>query len=271
MTIFTFAGSRSVLAKVVLLLGLGVAAQAFASGGTGIPLQKAPINPQDHASLQRGARLYMNYCVGCHSLRYMRYNRMATDIGISDAQGAVNQSIVEKNLIFTGAKIAQTINNAMDPAMAKNWFGVAPPDLTLAARVRGVDWLYTYLRSFYLDPTRPYGVNNLLFDDVAMPNVMAELQGNLVPVYAEKTVKINGKTPKRSLIDHLTLQKKGIMSPTHFDLATADLVNFLAYVGEPMKADRERIGIWVLLFLAVLFVFAFLLKKEYWKDVKKTK
>jgi len=263
-------GIKHLLGCLTVALGLCVSALGFASGGTGIPLQKAPIHSSDNASLQRGARLYMNYCMSCHSLRFMRYKRMGKDIGIADAHGAADGKLLEKNLIFTGSKIAETITNAMPSERAKEWFGVAPPDLTLIARIRGADWLYTYLRSFYIDPQRPWGVNNWLFKDVAMPHVLIHLQGKQIPIFSEKTVKYNGKILKISVIDHLKLQKPGIMTAAQFDLAMADVVNFLVYVGEPMKAHRQSLGFWVLIFLGVLFVLAFLLKKEYWKDIKKS-
>ena len=156
---------KIIIALALLALpGLSLAATA------GYPLVKAPIDPHDHASLQRGAKLFVNYCMGCHSLDYQRYNRLGRDIGLTDEQ-------VKENLIFTGAKVGDTMKNAMPKADAKRWFGVTPPDLTVIARSRGVDYLYNYLQTFYLDPTRPLGVNNAVFPNAGMPHVLWELQG----------------------------------------------------------------------------------------------
>lgn len=200
------------------------------------PLEKAHIDLTDLPSLQRGAKLFMNYCSGCHSLKYIRYNTMAKDIGIVDAKGQVLDNAVKENLVFSGEKITDPILTSMTKADAANWFGIPPPDLSLIARARGVNWLYTYLRSFYIDKTKPWGVNNRVFPDVAMPDVLINLKKQL--------------------------------SPKEFDTAMNDLVNFLAYVAEPMQLERERLGVWVLLFLGVFLIFAALLKREYWKDVK---
>ncbi len=200
------------------------------------PLDKAPIDPTDLVSLQRGAKLFMNYCVGCHSLKYIRYKNMAGGIGIVDSQGKVMEKAVQDNLIFSGAKITDPILTAMQKKEGADWFGIAPPDLSLVARSRGVDWLYTYLRSFYADNKKPWGVNNAVYPDVAMPDVLHNLQQSL--------------------------------TPEEYDQAVADIVNFLSYVGEPIRETRKRIGIWVLLFLGILLIFAVLLKREYWKDVK---
>jgi len=204
------------------------------------PLEKAKIDLTDFPSLQRGAQLFMNYCSGCHSLQYVRYNTLAEGIGIQDKDGKVLADIIKENLIFSDDKITDTIKTAMTKEEGAKWFGVAPPDLSLVARSRGSDWLYTYLRSFYPDPKRPWGVNNRVFKDVAMPYVLANLEARY-------------RTEKEG-------QQK-------FDAAVLDLVNFLQYVGEPMQLVRKRLGIWVLLFLGVFFVFANLLKREYWKDV----
>lgn len=227
-------------------------------GGPSIPLERARIDLTDHASLQRGAKLYVNYCMGCHSMQYMRYKRMAKDIGIVDVNGKVEDKLVKKNLIFTGDMIFDTMRNAMPEKMAKKWFGVPPPDLTLVARVRGVNWLYTYLLGFYVDNKKQWGTNNILFPDVAMPNVLAHLQGDQVPHYAADGV----------TVDRLQLKTMGEMNTLQFRDAMNDLVNFLAYSAEPVQLARERIGKWVLLFLAVFIVLTAVLKHEYWKDVK---
>lgn len=201
-----------------------------------IKLDKAPIDRSDLASLQRGAKLYMNYCLGCHSLKYVRYNNMAKDIGIVDSQGKVLEKALKDSFVFSGGSINDPILSAMPKKVAAEWFGIAPPDLSLVARSRGVDWIYSYLRSFYLDNKRPWGVNNKVFPDVAMPDVLYNLQKQL--------------------------------SKEEYDTAVADIVNFLSYVGEPHLEKRKALGIWVLVFLGILFVFAILLKREYWKDIK---
>ncbi|MBE2294481.1 MAG: cytochrome c1 [Phycisphaerales bacterium] len=244
--------------KIILALAfLALPTLSLASGGEGYPLLTAPIDPHNHASLQRGAKLFVNYCMGCHSLEYQRYNRMAHDIGLTDEQ-------VKENLIFTGAKVGDTMKNAMIKSEAKHWFGVTPPDLSLIARSRGNDYLYTYLLTFYQDPSRPFGVNNAAFPNAGMPHVMWDLQGMQKPIY-ETHKGTNGEETK-TLVG-FELSQPGSMSPPQFKEAMADLVNFLAYVGEPIKLERQRIGIWVLLFLGLAFVVFYLLKKEYWKDV----
>ncbi len=234
---------------------------AFAAGGGGYPLDHIETDVSDQASLQRGAKFYMNYCAGCHETQFQRYERVADDLGIP-------HDLMMDNLVFTDAKIGNLMKNGMVESEAKQWFGAAPPDLTMVARVRGTDWLYTYLRTFYLDPKRPWGVNNKVFPDVAMPHVLLELQGGLIDTCAGDT---------EGQIDTLTGEKlcglvpdpeyKGSMSTEEYDQAMYDLVNFLDYSGEPMQLDRQRIGVYVLLFLAFFFVVAYLLKREYWKDV----
>lgn len=207
-----------------------------ASENSNVNFEKAPIDPNDPASLQRGAKIFMNQCSGCHSLKYVRYREMARDIGIVDKNGQVLDNIVKEDLMFVGERLEDPILTALKPTSGQDWFGVAPPDLSLVARSRGVDWLYAYLRAFYADNKKPWGVNNKVFPDVAMPHVLANVQMS--------------------------------MTPKEYDAYVADLVNFLAYVGEPIKLKRERMGVWVLLFLMIFFVFAFLLKREYWKDIK---
>lgn len=231
--------------KIALLIaGLVLPVLAFASGAK-VHLEHAHNNLQDKASLQHGAQLFMNYCSGCHALGYQRYNRVAADLGIKD-------ELMLSNLLFVpGAKIGDLMSNSMPAADGKRWFGQTPPDLTLAARVRGTDWLYTYLRSFYKDEKRPFGVNNTVFPEVGMPHVLAELQGLQV------------KTED----GELELVQGGKLSPEEYDHAIRDLVNFLEYSAEPVKLEREALGVRILLFLVVFFLLAYLLKKEYWKDV----
>lgn len=225
---------------VLLLLASMFYSAVSLTDETTFPLDKAPIDLTDAASLQRGAALFMNYCNGCHSAKYLRYSTMAKDIGIVDGSGKVLEQAVKDNLMFVGDKVTDIISSSMTKAEGAAWFGVAPPDLSLVSRSRGVDWIYTYLRSFYPDPKKQWGVNNKVFPDVAMPDVLFNLRTRLE---SEK----NGKEK--------------------YDRAILDIVNFLAYAGEPIKLTRQRIGIWVLLFLGIFFVFACLLKREYWKDI----
>ena len=244
--------------KKQLLAVLLLVAPAFAlASGAGVHLDKANIDPTDKASLQRGVRTFVNYCMGCHSAKYERYNRLARDLGISE-------DLVIENLMFTGEKIGDTMDIALSKSQGKAWFGAAPPDLTLIARRRGVDWLYTYLRTFYQDDSRPFGVNNEVFNNVGMPNVLWQLQGEQKPVY--KTV-TDDEGHEHKVLEGVELVKQGSLSPEEFDATIRDLVNFLAYTGEPIKLQRQSLGIKVLLFLALFFVVAYLLKKEYWKDV----
>ncbi len=245
--------------KIIIALTLfALPAFSLASGGEGFHLQTAPIDLHNKASLQKGAKLYVNYCMGCHSLEHQRYNRMARDIGLTDDQ-------VKDNLIFTGAKVGELMKNAMPKSDAKRWFGVVPPDLTLIARSRGTDYLYTYLQTFYLDPTRPFGVNNAAFPNAGMPHVLWQLQGMQKPVYEVHKDKKTGVETKT--LTGFELVQPGSMSPPEFKEAMADLVNFLAYVGEPIQLERQRIGIWVVLFLFLASVVFYLLKKEYWRDI----
>lgn len=242
--------------QLLAFLMLVAPAVALASSG-GVHLDKANIDPTNQESLQRGAKTFVNYCLGCHSAKYQRYNRLARDIGLSEDD-------VMHNLMFTGEKIGDHMDTAMTRGDAKRWFGAPPPDLTLVARVRGVDWLYTYLRSFYRDESRPFGVNNVVFPNVGMPNVLWELQGVQVPVY--KTV-TNDEGHEHKMLEDVELEEAGAQAPPDFDRTVRDLVNFLAYMGEPIKQQRKALGLKVLLFLLVFFVVAYLLKKEYWKDV----
>ena len=232
-------------------------AVALAAGGHDVELDKANIDPANKESLQRGAKVFVNYCMSCHAAKYQRYNRVARDLGIRE------DDVIEY-LMFTGDKIGDHMDVAMTKADGKAYFGAAPPDLTLVARVRGVDWLYSYLRTFYLDDTRPFGVNNLVFPNVGMPHVLWELQGWQKPVY--KTV-TDSEGHEHQVVESLELVEAGTQAPAEFDRTVRDLVNFLAYMGEPIKQERQRLGIKVLLYLLVFFVIAYLLKKEYWKDI----
>jgi ubiquinol-cytochrome c reductase cytochrome c1 subunit len=206
---------------------------------------KAPVDLGDHASLQRGARTFVNYCLNCHSANYMRYNRLQ-DIGLSEKQ-------IKDNLLFASEKVGDTMQVAIDPIDAKKWFGATPPDLTVEVRARGADWLYAYLRGFYKDDTRPTGWNNTVYDKVAMPHVLYELQGVQV---------LNHETHALELV------KPGKLSPTEYDEMVGDLTNFMAFMAEPAKQSRQIIGVFVLLFLGVMLVLAKKIKAEYWKDIK---
>jgi ubiquinol-cytochrome c reductase cytochrome b subunit len=266
---------------IVLPLKAVGAESAFDCGS--MACDQIDVDANNKASLQSGAQVYMNYCMGCHSLKYARYERTATDMGVP-------LDLFEGTLKFDGmsgeiegsAKIGDLMENAMPEAMAKKWFGAAPPDLTLVARSRGHNWLYTYLRNFHTDPSRPYGVNNKVFKDVGMPHVLLELQGvtecapgsvhaanggiKRDPLTGEEVLLAEDGTPLNPC-GRLKVVEEGEMTPEQFDVAVYDLVNFLAYVAEPMAEDRKRIGVYVLLFISLFFVFTYLLNREYWKDV----
>jgi ubiquinol-cytochrome c reductase cytochrome c1 subunit len=229
---------------------------SLAAGG-GVQLDKANVDLSDTASLQRGAQLFTNYCLSCHSAQFMRYNRMGRDLGLSDEE-------VQQNLMFTTDKIGDTMTVAMTAADGKAWFGAPPPDLSVMARARGADYLYTYLRTFYVDEKRPFGMNNAVFADVGMPHVLWELQGMQKAVY--KSEKAADGSDKQVLAG-FELVTPGKLTPAEYDEAVRDLVNFMVYLGEPAQLERQRMGWWVLGFLALFFVVAYLLKKEYWKDV----
>jgi ubiquinol-cytochrome c reductase cytochrome c1 subunit len=205
----------------------------------------APIDANDHASLQRGAKTFINNCLNCHSANYMRYNRLQ-DIGLTAKQ-------IKDNLLFAGEKVGDTMTVAMSPKDAKKWFGVAPPDLSVEVRARGADWVYAYMRGFYRDETTPTGWNNIVYDKVAMPHVLYELQGEQV---------LNHETHKLELV------KPGKLSPSEYNAYVGDLTNYMAFMAEPGKQQRQQLGWYVLLFLGVMLVLAKKLKKEYWKDIK---
>ncbi len=244
--------------RKLILASLLFLAPVLASASTeGVALQDAKINLKDKASLQRGAEHFVNYCMGCHSLQYMRYNRMAEDLGIDD-------TTLRQNFIFTGAKPGDLMISSMSTENAANWLGIAVPDLTLVTRWRSPDWVYTYLKSFYADPTRPYGVNNLVFPQVGMPNILAGLQGIQQPKIEDH------KSPEGQVIQKVVGLEPavgGTLSAEQYDTFVRDVTAFLTYAGEPVKLERQKLGIYVLLFLALFFVVAYALKKEYWKDV----
>ncbi len=253
---------------VTLIFLAGVPVAAFAAGENGVGLDHVNIDLSDKPSLQRGARIFVNYCLSCHSAGYMRYNRMGHDLGISD-------ELVKENLLFAADKVGDLMKAVMPAADAKDWFGVAPPDLTLEARYRGADWVYTYLRSFYRDDKSPSGWNNIVFPHVAMPHVLYEWQGDQRAVFkmakSKEIVHEKGKEVEKTIetpvFDHFEMKKPGSMSSQQFDTAMRDLTNFMVYLAEPAKLVRYRLGIFVLIFIAVFWIFAYLLKKEYWKDI----
>ncbi len=238
---------KLILAALVLLPAVG-----FASGGH-IELEKADIDLTDQASLQRGAKYYVNYCMGCHSLGHMRYSRMADDLGIDD-------KTLRENLLFGDAQPTDMMKNSMRPADGEVWFGTAVPDLTLVTRWRSPDWVYTYLKSYYADPSRPYGVNNVVFPLVGMPHVLGDLQGIQEAVLEEHA-------GHDSTITGLTLPKPGSLAPEEYDNMVRDITAFLTYAGEPSQLERRRLGIYVLLFLGLFFIVAYAMKKEFWKDI----
>ena len=244
--------------KLALLLScLSLCAPLLSMGAeAGYPLDRAPNDPRDLVSLQSGARTYVNYCLGCHGAQFMRYNRL-TDLGLTEAQ-------IRDNLMFTAEKVGETMKTVMPAKEAKSWFGVAPPDLSVVARSRGADWIYTYLRTFYRDPKAPTGWNNAVFPNVSMPHALWTLQGER---------RLDAELEK-DLAGHEHVQYKwtqvsqGAQSEVQYDATVRDLVNFLVYVGEPAATSRRSIGIVVLFVLGVLFIFAYLLKHEFWKDIK---
>ena len=243
------------LAAILLL----VPAFAYAAD-VHVKLDHAPIDPTDQASLQRGAHAFVNYCLNCHSASYMRYNRLQ-DLGLTEQQ-------IRDNLIFTGVKVGELMKTAMDPKDAKEWFGAPPPDLTVIARSRsshagsGADWLYTYLRTFYRDPSRPSGWNNVVYPNVAMPHVLWQLQGEQVL----KDVQEQGEGYMRT-VQRLALDKPGKLKPNEYDRLVADLVNYMSYMSEPARRQRVVTGLYTLLVILVLVALAYALKKSFWKDV----
>jgi ubiquinol-cytochrome c reductase cytochrome c1 subunit len=251
--------TQKIILGVTLAFGLTLGVQA----NVGVPVwDKAPNKINDLAALKNGAQLFVNYCLNCHSAAFMRYNRLQ-DIGLTLDQ-------IKSNLLVTNGKVGETMKSAIDPQQAKAWFGVNPPDLTVIARSRagaggtGADYLYTYMRTFYKDDAKPTGWNNLVFPNVAMPHVLWELQGERRPVYEE--VKEQGSVVQ--VFKGWEQVKAGTMSPAQYDQAMGDLVGYLQWMGEPVQNTRARVGIWVLLFLAVFTFCAWRLNAAYWKDVK---
>jgi ubiquinol-cytochrome c reductase cytochrome c1 subunit len=250
---------KKILLGFMLAVGLSGAALA---AGSNFPLDKAPQRTNDMAALQNGAKLFVNYCLNCHSAAFMRYNRLR-DIGLNDKQ-------IAENLTFTTDKIGDTMKAAIDPRDAKAWFGANPPDLTVIARSRsskagtGADYIYTLLRTYYRDDTKPTGWNNLVFPNIGMPNPLWELQGERRPVY--DTVQSHG----HEVLVHKGWEttKAGQLSATAYDQNVGDLVAYLQWMAEPAQNQRVRIGVWVLLFLGVFTIIAWRLNAAFWKDIK---
>jgi len=254
----SFAGNE--MKQICLIVGLAAlmvfCRNALASGSQ-VTLEAAGNDVSSVASLQRGARNFVNYCMGCHSAQYVRYNRMASDLKITEEQ-------LINNLMFVSEKPQETMRIAMPPADAQRWFGQTPPDLSLIARSKGTDYLYTFLKSFYLDDSKPTGMNNLVLQGASMPHVLWQLQGLQSATFEE--VEHDGMVH----VEFKGFEQvvPGSLSAEEYDYFVRDLVNFLEYIGEPMQLERRRLGVWVLIFLLVFGLFAYLLKSEIWKDVK---
>jgi ubiquinol-cytochrome c reductase cytochrome c1 subunit len=240
---------NKLLAALLLLPALALA------NTEGSKLDTAPVDLTNIPSLQHGAKVFVNYCLNCHSANYMRYNRLK-DLGLSEPQ-------IKDNLMFAAEKVGETMNVAMRPKDAAQWFGAAPPDLTVVARSRGADWLYTYLRTFYRDPARPTGWNNLVFPNVGMPHVLYQLQGTQTLQVEHGTDAHGHHFETKTLV----LDKPGALDKVQYDQFVGDLVNYLAYMGEPAANSRVHIGLYVMMFLLVFILVTWLLKSAYWKDV----
>ena len=244
--------------KALLIGACLVAAPGLTMGAGGNQfIQHVQIDVGNEASLQRGAKYFVNHCLGCHSAKYVRYNRLGEDLGLTETQ-------VIENLMFTGERPHDTMANAMPPADAATWFGQAPPDLSLTARSRGPDWIYSFLKSFYLDPAKPTGVNNLVLQGASMPHVLWRQQGFQQARFVEEA---DAAGNAHEVFEGFELETPGTLSPEEYDLMVRDLTAFLSYVAEPVQLERRSLGIKVILFLVVLLLFAILLKKEIWKDV----
>ncbi|GGI83131.1 cytochrome c [Legionella impletisoli] len=244
--------------KILLLIALAVNSIAHAADAE-IDWHEVKINLSNQASLQRGAKYFMNYCSGCHSLKYLRYSQMAKGLGLITFDGSIAKDLLMNNLVFTKATVYDPIEIAMPREDAEQWFGRMPPDLTLSAREKGANWIYTYLKSFYKDESRPFGSNNRLVPDVSMPNILAPLQGEVIALNPDQS---NDPSHLK-----LALVEQGIMTQQQFDSMLQDLVNFLVYAAEPNLLKRYTIGSVVIAFLIILAVFAYLLKRVYWKKI----
>ena len=243
------------IVKLIFILFISTSTHVSAAGG-GVPLLHMDVDLSNRASLQRGAKMFVNYCLSCHSAEFMRYNRIGKDLGISE-------EVLKANFMFGTDKVGDTMKASMSHDDAEQFFGVVPPDLSVIARARGADWLYTYFKTFYIDESRPFGVNNLVFKDVGMPNVLWQLQGSqrLNKVAHDEAGYHGPRAEDLELISH------GSQTEEEFDQTVQDLVNFLVYLGEPVKLKRTKIGTWVLFYLFVLAIITYILKREYWRDI----
>ena len=268
---------RTMLANLLaaaLLAATAAAGPAAAAGGADLRLEPPTINRLSAESLQRGARTFANYCLNCHSAKFVRYNRL-TDLGLTETQ-------IQDNLMLAGEKLGETMTVAMTAKDAKAWFGAPPPDLSLEARVRGKDWLYNYFLGFYRDDASATGWNNLVFPNVGMPHVLwavggsnrlvtrefaSHEQAEAAALAAKRLVKVGPAPGGKYVVETVELETPGALTPDQYRAFVADLVNYMDYLAEPAKNKRINLGLYVLLYLGVLFVFAYWLKREYWKDV----
>jgi ubiquinol-cytochrome c reductase cytochrome c1 subunit len=239
---------------MMFILLMMVSVSVSAAGGS--KLMHMEVDLSDQTSLQRGAKTFVNYCLSCHSAAYMRYNRMGEDLGISD-------DVLKTNFMFGTDKVGDTMTIAMRKIDSNKFFGVTPPDLSVIARSRGADWLYSYFKTFYVDESRPFGVNNLTFKDVGMPHVLWQLQGMQRLTKSERDDEMH----HAPTFDNLELISPGSQNEEEYDRTVRDLVNFMVYLGEPIKLKRAKIGAWVMLYLFIFMIITYLLKKEYWRDV----
>ena len=244
------------LARLTAIATWFIATTALAAGGSDIPMEKAEIEPDNVNSLQRGARNYMNYCSGCHSAQYVRFNTIGAALELSDEQ-------LVDNLMFNAEKTFETIRSSMPAADAMRWYGTAPPDLSLMARAKGSDYIYNFLKGFYVDPDSPTGVDNIVLAGTSMPHVLWELQGFQEAIFAEYT-KNEVTTLKFENFEQVTA---GALDGEDYDEFVRDTVNFLAYIAEPVRAERRKLGTWVIIYLLVFLIIARMLKKQIWKDV----
>ena len=251
--------ARFVMVGAFVVAAQLIATQGFAAGDAA-HVEKADIDPGNKSSLQRGARNFMNYCSGCHSARYVRFNTIGKYLELSDEQ-------LIDNLMFNADNTFETIQASMRPEDAARWYGTAPPDMSLMARSKGADYVYSFLKSFYLDPDSPTGVDNMMLAGTSMPNVLWELQGYQKAVYSEHT-EIDGEVTRvNHVFEGFEQVTDGTMSAEEYDDFVRDTVNFLAYIAEPIRADRRTIGVWVMIFLLFFLVISSMLKKQIWKDV----
>ncbi|MEM1436113.1 MAG: cytochrome c1 [Pseudomonadota bacterium] len=249
---------RHGLVLAVLLVGLGFMASVARAASAEIawPMEAFKGDLENKPSLQNGFKHFVHYCLGCHSLKFQRYERTADDLGIP-------HDVAMEDLVFTDQKIGDLITTSMDPELAKNWFGAAPPDLTMVARVRGTEWIYNYLKTFYVDDSRPLGVNNKVYPNVGMPHALAELQGVQREACGAEPAGDEAHSCEKLAVDEGT----GLYTAEEYDQAIYDITNFLYYVGDPSRLERQRTGVFVLLFLVILGCFTYLLNREFWKGI----